>query len=214
MIRLLEVDLEQPSARLTPSKDPAWIVVRAGDEVLGHVLRPPLGEREIEKLYDDLWSRFGPRMYARAAIRPATVPRGGDASDVTLVVCTRDRPDFLEGWLEAAAALDPPPGDIIVVDNASKTGVTKALAERHDRRWVFEPRPGLDHARNRGWLEATTPIVTYVDDDARVEPGFAEAIAGAFLAPNVALVTGLVLPEELDTHAQLVLERDVGGFRL
>jgi glycosyltransferase involved in cell wall biosynthesis len=79
-------------------------------------------------------------------------------------------------------------------------------------RYVCEPRPGLDTARNRAIAEARGDVVAYTDDDVSVDRGWVRAIARAFEEePHAMCVTGLVVPDELDTHAQVLFEK-YGGF--
>jgi len=97
-----------------------------------------------------------------------------------------------------------------VVDNAPATDETRILVERRGGavRYVREPRPGLDWARNRAIAEATGEVVAFTDDDVLVDPCWVGALAGAFAGdPSVAAVTGLVLPAELETEAQVLFER-------
>ena len=61
-------------------------------------------------------------------------------------------------------------------------------------RYVAEPRPGLDIARNTGVLAAREDIVAFVDDDVRIHPSWLEATAAAFADQGTDAVTGLVLP--------------------
>ncbi|HXT29174.1 MAG TPA: glycosyltransferase, partial [Vicinamibacterales bacterium] len=75
-----------------------------------------------------------------------------------------------------------------------------------------EPRPGLDWARNAAIRASTADIVAYTDDDVSVDRGWPKAIAAAFEAePHAACVTGLVVPDELDSPAQVLFET-YGGF--
>jgi hypothetical protein len=54
--------------------------------------------------------------------------------------------------------------------------------------------------------------VAFVDDDVRLDPGWAGAVGAAFaLAEDVGAVTTLILPAELETPPQLWLEQ-FGGF--
>lgn len=79
-------------------------------------------------------------------------------------------------------------------------------------RYVREPRPGLDWARNRAILEARGEIVAFTDDDCVVDSGWVRAIATLFADdPPVDVVTGQVVPYELETEAQILFER-AGGF--
>ncbi|NET30814.1 MAG: glycosyltransferase [Cyanothece sp. SIO1E1] len=133
---------------------------------------------------------------------------------VTVAVCTRDRPDDMKLCLEAINKLDYPHLDILVVDNAPTTEGTKALIEQHypQVRYVREPRPGLDWARNRAALEAKGEIIAYTDDDVVVDSGWVKGLAQVFAEnPEVMTVTGLVVPYELETRAQVLFEEN-GGF--
>ena len=66
--------------------------------------------------------------------------------------------------------------------------------------YVVEPRPGLDHARNRALAQCTTEVLAYTDDDAVPDEWWTTALATAFdEEPDLAMATGLVLPYALDT---------------
>jgi O-antigen biosynthesis protein len=129
---------------------------------------------------------------------------------VTVAVCSRDRTEDLGRCLDSLARLEYPAHEVLVVDNAPATDGTRILVERRGGavRYAHEPRPGLDWARNRAIAEATGEIVAFTDDDVVVDPCWVRAIAAAFRHdPSVAAVTGLVLPAELDTEAQVLFER-------
>ena len=154
------------------------------------------------------WSvRELPRIpHARVASQP--VP------SVTVAVCTRDRPHDLAICLESLMGLDPAPAEILVIDNAPTSDRARELvAERFARvRYIREPRPGLDWARNRAIAEATSDVIAFTDDDCVVDPNWVNAIATMFSDdPETMAVTGLVVPYELETEAQLLFERS-GGF--
>lgn len=133
---------------------------------------------------------------------------------LTVAVCTRDRPDDLARCLEALARSAYPDLDVVVVDNAPRTDATARLVRERfpGVRYVREPRPGLDWARNRAILEARGAILAYTDDDVIVDAGWARAVGAAFARnPGVAALTGLVAPYELETDAQHLFEAN-GGF--
>jgi GT2 family glycosyltransferase len=132
---------------------------------------------------------------------------------VTVAVCTRDRPDDMKLCLDALLKLDYPNLDLLVVDNAPQTEATKELVAQYPTvRYVYEPRPRLDWARNRAVMEAQGEILAYTDDDVVVDPGWVRAIAQAFMThSDVMALTGLVVPYELETEAQVLFE-DYGGF--
>jgi O-antigen biosynthesis protein len=133
---------------------------------------------------------------------------------VTVAVCTRDRTAQLAGCLDSLGRLDYPALDLLVVDNApSDPATARLVGERYPQvRYVCEPRPGLNWARNRAIAEARGEIIAYTDDDVVVDPGWVRALAHVFAQhPGVVAVTGLVVPYELETEAQILFER-YGGF--
>jgi len=133
---------------------------------------------------------------------------------VTVAVCTRDRAADLERCLNSLTDLDYPCLELLVVDNAPSTDATERLVRtRYPQvRYLREPRPGLDWARNRAIAEARGEIIVYTDDDAVVDPGWVAAFVRIFAEDAAVMaVTGLVVPYELETEAQLLFEQ-YGGF--
>jgi GT2 family glycosyltransferase len=133
---------------------------------------------------------------------------------VTVAVCTRDRPTPLADCLAALSGLDYPALDLLVVDNAPSTPATAQLVRRHypHVRYVCEPTPGLNWARNRAIAEARGDLLAYTDDDVIVDAHWVRALARVFAEQaEVMAVTGLVVPYELETEAQQLFER-YGGF--
>jgi GT2 family glycosyltransferase len=71
--------------------------------------------------------------------------------------------------------------------------------------------PGLDRARNVALAAARTELVAFLDDDAVADRCWARSIRQAFAEePELAVLTGLVLPHELQTRAQHSFERYAG----
>ena len=69
---------------------------------------------------------------------------------VSVVVCSRDRPQHLAACLEALLTAIRPQDEVIVVDSASRDARTRRAAFDHGVRVVRCERPGLSHARNAG----------------------------------------------------------------
>lgn len=184
-----------------PHGPAAWIAPERAPAVA-----PPAPEwtRALEEALPDL---------SAAALRSASGSRRvGGADPVSVVICTRDRPESLAACLDSIARLDHPDHEVIVVDNAPTSDATRRVAERHAVRYVVEPQPGLDRARNRGIACARHPLVAFTDDDVRVDPGWVTALVSAFADPRVGLVTGLVAPASLRTEAERIFELDYGGM--
>lgn len=129
---------------------------------------------------------------------------------VTVAVCTRDRAHDLAHCLDALELITYPAVELLVVDNAPAGDATKRVVQaRKGRvRYTVEPRPGLSLARNRAIAEAQGEILAFTDDDVLVDPGWVAALAEVFTYdPAVMAVTGLVVPSELETDAQVMFER-------
>jgi len=103
--------------------------------------------------------------------------------------------------------------EVVVVENRpDRSTVADALAAAFPGdariRYVEEHRPGLAWARNAGLEAARGELIAFTDDDVQIDRGWAPAVRAAFAsAPEVDCVTGLILPRELETAAQLLDER-------
>jgi GT2 family glycosyltransferase len=77
--------------------------------------------------------------------------------------------------------------------------------------YVLEPRPGLSVARNTGIHHSTGDIIAFTDDDVVVHPDWITGLQQGFDDPKVMAVTGLMLPAELQTEAQLIFQKSSTG---
>lgn len=123
----------------------------------------------------------------------------------------------LEICLAAIDALDYPQFDVIIADNRPELPaddpLVAMLADRPRFRSIRVPQPGVGAAREAGRLAATGEIVAFADDDVRVDVGWLRSFGARFAAdPGLWACTGLILPAELETPAQVYFERYYGGF--
>lgn len=126
---------------------------------------------------------------------------------VTVAICTRDRSTDLQRCLEKLTHICDQGQEILVIDSCSLMPETWQVAQKFPAvRYVREEKPGLDRARNRALQEASNEIVAFIDDDAIPDSDWVLALARNFIAPNVACVTGLTMPIELETKAQECFE--------
>jgi glycosyltransferase involved in cell wall biosynthesis len=233
-IQVLDIDLTSPPQPMPPAAS-SYHGIRATIRIhgvpVGEICLPPShasDEATIRALAIDrlawpiLRQLLIQRLARQGGVRPADAddliqaPLAETASTMptlTVAVCTRDRPDDIQRCLAALERLDPPADEILVVDNAPRTAATREIVAGHPRvRYVCEPTPGLDWARNRAIDEARGDVIAYTDDDVVVDSGWAGALKRAFRdAPDASAVTGLVLPFELETRAQQLFE-EYGGF--
>src|SRR5215211_4295548 len=101
---------------------------------------------------------------------------------ITVAVCTRDRAESLKLCLDSLVRLDYSHVDIVGIDNPPSTDATARLVRDcyPQMRYICEPRPGLDWARNRAIAEARGDIIAFTDDDVVVDSGWLSALAAAF----------------------------------
>jgi glycosyltransferase involved in cell wall biosynthesis len=121
---------------------------------------------------------------------------------ISVVVCTYNRAASLAMTLQSLERMSVPPDldwELIVVDNNS-TDNTRAVVMEFLRtsglngRYIFDPRQGLCHARNRGVAEAAGEIIAFTDDDVRVTPDWLRELAGTFREFDCTGVAGKSIP--------------------
>ena len=224
-------DLAQEDAAQGKRYTEAFIVVRLFTKPLGILeLALPPGGLPATALAHQIWQRFAQTINERllqeglaeiAALESVGLPDTGlpaslgarraflaEAPFVSVIISTRNRAAQLARCLRSLLALDYPDFEIIVVDNAPTTDETaKLIAEgfgdEQRIRYVLERYPGLSMARTRGLVEARGAIVAFADDDVVVDQHWLTALTQGFqVDTDVACVTGLVLPMEIETPAQ------------
>ncbi len=136
---------------------------------------------------------------------------------VSVIVPTRDRLEQIRRCLQSLMNLHYPRYEIIVVDNAPTTSATadfirQTYGDIPQVRYIREGRPGRCLALNCGMMAAQGEILAFTDDDVAIDRYWlVELVRGFSRADDVACVTGLVLPLELETPAQFWIE-EYGGF--
>ncbi len=74
-------------------------------------------------------------------------------------------------------------------------------------RYAAEDVPGLSNARNRALTEVHTRYIAWIDDDETADGEWLQAIENTLrLHPDAAVVSGVMLPAELETDAQVAFE--------
>ncbi|MCR5880655.1 glycosyltransferase [Phenylobacterium sp. J367] len=147
-----------------------------------------------------------------AQLHAAAQPSAGGAQRLSVIVCTRERPQMLDACLASLAAQAAPPGQVVVVDNDPAASARAVAEGRPGVTYVHEPRPGLSIARNAGLTAAHGEFVAFTDDDVELHATWTRELIRAFETSGADAVTGLVLPARLDTAAQRAFELDLGGF--
>jgi O-antigen biosynthesis protein len=230
---MMEVELTRPlpSVRYDGRHRRAWVLARLHGEPVGACVIP-LGEPGITPgglgtlLWPELREPVMTRFAAAGLPPPATLTDQGLRADpaqwpflirrrevlaaapfISVVICTRDRPDRLRACLNELDRQEYPRFEVVVADNApadaAVRGLVGARQGRATCRYVAEPRRGLSWARNAGIAAAAGDIIAFVDDDEVPDRHWLAGIAGGFARGDaIGCVTGVILPERLDTQAQ------------
>jgi O-antigen biosynthesis protein len=135
----------------------------------------------------------------------STLPANLSAS---VVVATYDRPEDLRKCLGCLVAqVTPRKVEVIVVDNNPASGVTpEVVAGFPGVTLIAEARKGLSYARNKGITHSAGDIIVSTDDDVTMPPDWLERLVAPFAGPDIMIVTGNILPLELETRAQCLFE--------
>jgi glycosyltransferase involved in cell wall biosynthesis len=122
-----------------------------------------------------------------------------DVTEVTIIVCTRNRVDALHRCLASISEtkLQSPSAkaELVVVDNGS-TDNTRALVSRWLRsaplpgRLVEERRPGKCAALNTGVRNARGRLIAFVDDDCCVAPNYLSDMLRHFNSDRTPAIRG------------------------
>ncbi|MFJ1702665.1 glycosyltransferase [Kitasatospora sp. NPDC088346] len=228
-VRVVELDLDEPGALRSPGglgpADPdgrVLALVRLHGHPLGLVTATGTagGSAALCRALVDAAHRelHVPSLStATAGSLPDRTGRARAAAEplVSVIVCTRNRPGLLPRSLDSLLRTGHPRVEVIVVDNAPSDDATEQVVRSRYGgrvRYLREPVPGLARARNTGLAAARGELCAFADDDLVVDSGWVSAMVAAFRSDDrIGCVTGLVMPAELDTEAQIALE-EYGGY--
>lgn len=89
-------------------------------------------------------------------------------TDVSAVITTYDRPDYLRSAINSVLAQSHTVREIIVIDDCSPSAMSEVIEEFTDERIKYErlsTNSGANRARNRGVEIATSEWIAFLDDD-------------------------------------------------
>ena len=203
---VLDVERLPATITLPPGTVGLWALVREGGR--------PRGMLKLEDVAssittDELQNAIA-TLPPSSALPPLRLP--DRPPRISVVVCTMySRRSDLSRCLQSMARLDYPDFEVLVIDN--RADANPPIPPVPGVRILREPAPGLSRARNAGIAAADGEIIAFTDDDVSVDPLWLTAIA-AFLQdhPDAGGVTGMVMPIELVSDAQLAIEMYYGSF--
>jgi len=218
--RLGDIELTRPlpALELTVNEVGIALLVRQNGQPIGFLMRETNGKTKYtsSELSSWLYGELRTKIVEEAIRRElGTARQNGPFPTLSVCICTRNRGASLDRCLTSVLPLQRKHDfELLVIDNAPSDDVALKVARKFDRvRYILEPHPGLDFARNRAWMEASGDLVAYLDDDVVVDTGWLDGLREAWNEnPDAAAFTGLVMPLSLDTSAQVLFEEG-GGFR-
>ncbi|MHB1208792.1 MAG: glycosyltransferase family 2 protein [Acidimicrobiales bacterium] len=149
---------------------------------------------------------------------PIRTPRTATLPRISVVVPTiASNIEELSQCVDELALLEYPDYEVLLIDNRrtrpNPDPLDRIACDKPWLRVLREDRPGISAARNKGINESSGDLIAFTDDDVRVDRQWLRAIADRLaLEPTLDAITGLVLPAELESAAQIWYERYFGGF--
>lgn len=222
MYQLIEIEVTQPLPEIKTEANHTGIALklRYRDRPVGLILQEINPETTLspEALADLIQAEIGTKI-VQEKLRDVLSPALDlDAFPfLTVAICTKDRPENVERCLKSLIPLQIPDNtprfEILIVDNAPSDDQTKnKVAQFPSVGYTCEPKAGLDFARNHALAIATGEFLAFLDDDVVVDRGWYDGLRTAWAEnPDAGGFTGLVMPYELETEAQILFERR-GGF--
>jgi len=142
-------------------------------------------------------------------------PRVTTPGDISVVICTRDRPVGVVTAVHSVLC-DTPNAEVVVVDQSQGDQTRLLLANEQGFstvRVIRSPPLGLAAARNIGTSACTGAIIAFTDDDCEIVPGWLGAMQAAFLSDErIGMVFGSVTAPEYDRGAGFVPAYHVPSF--
>jgi glycosyltransferase involved in cell wall biosynthesis len=129
-------------------------------------------------------------------------------ADMSVVICTHNSNGYLKKCLESFGGLKCMPLEIIVVDSAPVDDSNYFVVKEFESIiYIKEKRRGIAVARNAGVRAAKGKIVAFVDDNTQLHPWWIFQVNETFAKTDASAMTGLIIPSDLSTESQQILER-------
>jgi len=125
-----------------------------------------------------------------------------DTPELSIAICTYNRQEMLRSVLEDLTRQELPDADfrweLLIIDNNSSDETQETVESFADRlpiRYIFEPKQGVGHARNRVLAEYRAELLAFLDDDITLGPEWLMQLwTTGKKWPDVGVFQGRVLP--------------------
>ena len=217
-MKILTIDIDESPPDLFPRTDHASAYVVAlsrgvprATAVLPLTSDPSTFSKEVQDF-------IGETSLREPSALDDPVVADGELPKISVVIPSAiSRLPDLRVCLDSIGELDYPLFEAVLVDNRRQVPSPDPLDDVvRGRTWlrvVREARPGSSIARNTGAASIDADIVAFVDDDVRVDRQWLRAIGTRMTRdPSLEILTGLILPAELESPSQIWFERYFGGM--
>jgi glycosyltransferase involved in cell wall biosynthesis len=130
---------------------------------------------------------------------------------ITVVVPAYNEEKLLRRCLDSLVQQEPPPDEIVIVDNASTDStpdiIKQFIADHPELKVVsvYETKKGCPAARDAGWRAASGDIIVHIDADSVVPPGWMAKIHTALAEdPTVGAIGGTIRHENAPFSIALI----------
>jgi len=120
----------------------------------------------------------------------------GEAEGLSFVVVTYNSRHIVQKCLESILAQEPPPSDIVIVDNASSDGTIEFIRSTYPDITIVENKHNLGYGKgnNIGVRRVAAPLVAIINPDVALDKSWSWHVIRALAShPNCAAVEGKLL---------------------
>ncbi|MFQ6063902.1 MAG: glycosyltransferase family 2 protein [Candidatus Bathyarchaeia archaeon] len=131
---------------------------------------------------------------------------------VTIVVCTKNRPQILRQCLSSIYLTRYSRKECLLVDSSHGNFAKQVakMAKSYAFRYMYQAERGVSAAKNLAITRANGDILCFTDDDCVVGENWVENLIRNYNSPEVKCVTGRTIPEARDTVIEKFFTHDKG----
>jgi len=205
----------------------ALAIIRCNEQIIGtYDIDLNIDNTEI---LNSIWQTFqkkinlfldqqGLRRYTEFPIEKIKLESNFQSANVliSVLIATRNRTEWLQSCLMSLLEQTHEYFEVVIVNSAgNKDELEACLKPFHDKLRIssyYEEVAGVARAQNTAARNAKGHIFSFIDDDVIVDKYFLSHLANSFQeGSHVGCVNGLIVPIELETKAQQLIEQ-FGGF--
>ena len=111
-------------------------------------------------------------------------------TDISLIICTRNREDMIEELLSSAKNQSFQNYEVLVVDDGTNFKTKEILSKYPHFTYIEGDKKGLAEARNKGVKSSTGKIIVFVDDDVVFSEDYLTKVMNCFNTTEADFIGG------------------------